>query len=497
MSFGKSAFLLVLLPVVLRAAPTNVLLIMSDDLAACLSCYGNATCRTPNLDRLASEGVLFERAYCQYPVCGPSRASFMSGLYPNTTKLTGNQKQLGSFKVSNKALANHPSIGEFLRNNGYFSARVGKIYHMGIPGGIEIGEPGGDEPASWDYAYNVLAPETFSPGQHELLSPKRTHMGSNFSRIIVPDEQIATQHDMLAAQQAIAILENRKKSAPEKGFFLAVGFVRPHVPLVAPQRLFDRYAPAQMKLPPVPVGDLDDVPVPARAMDNMPRYGMNDEQQRQAMAGYYASVNFMDEQVGKLLAALERLDLRKNTIVVFTSDHGYNLGEHQCWQKLSLWEESTRVPFIISAPGFAASAGKKAPRIIEMLDLYPTLADLLGLKEKAPAILAGTSLRPLLENPERRDWAKTHAYTITHLQGESVRTERWRYNRWGSEGEELYDHETDPQEYTNLAQKPEHAKTLEEMRALLTAARKRSMGASDAAAATESPPASAKKKKRA
>jgi arylsulfatase A-like enzyme len=345
----------------------------------------------------------------------------------------------------------------------------------------------------------VLAPETFSPGKHELLSPKRTHMGSNFSRVIVPDEEIATQHDILAAQQAIAILENRKKSAPDKGLFLAVGFVRPHVPAVAPKRLFDQYPPEKMKLPPVPAGDLDDVPVPARAMDNMPRYGMNEEQQRQAMAGYYASVSFMDEQVGKVLAALERLDLRKNTIVVFSSDHGYNLGEHHCWQKLSLFEESTRVPFIISAPGFAASAGKKASGIIEMLDLYPTLADLLGLKAKAPAILQGTSLRPLLENPERRDWSKTHAYTVTHLQGESVRTARWRYNRWGTEGEELYDHETDPQEYTNLAKKPEHAKTLAEMRAMLDAAHKRSMsgpGAADANAGDAAPPA-AKKKKRA
>jgi choline-sulfatase len=485
---------LLCLPLVHRAAPMNVLLIMSDDLTACLSCYGNATCRTPNLDRLAREGVLFERAYCQYPVCGPSRASFMSGLYPNATKLTGNQKQVGSYKLSNKQLANHPSIGEFLRKNGYFSARVGKIYHMGIPGGVEIGEPGGDEPDSWDYAYNVLAPETFSPGKHELLSPKRAHMGSNFSRLIVPDEQIATQHDVLAAQQAIAIMENRQKSAPDKGFFLAVGFVRPHVPLVAPKRLFDQYPPEKMKLPHVPEGDLDDVPKPAAAMDNMPRYGMNEEQQRQAMAGYYASVSFMDEQVGKVLAALERLDLRKNTIVVFSSDHGYNLGEHHCWQKLSLFEESTRVPFIISAPGFAA--GKKASGIIEMLDLYPTLADLLDLKDKAPSILQGQSLRPLLENPERRDWSKTHAYTITHLQGESIRTARWRYNRWGKEGEELYDHETDPQEYTNLAKKPEHAKTLEEMRALLDAARKRSLSAPGAAESGGAAGAGAAKKKK-
>ena len=478
MKFLRSLCLAVILPLVVGAAEPrlNVLLVVADDLTACLSCYGNAVCRTPHLDRLAREGVLFERAYCQYPVCGPSRASFMSGLYPNTTKMLGNAKQPGAFKVSNRQLAEHPSIGEFLRKNGYFSGRVGKIYHMGIPGGIELGEPGGDDPASWDWTYNLLAPETFSPGKLELLSPKRAHYGSNFARLILPNEHEATQHDVMAAHQAVAVLENKKAGLPGKPFFLAVGFVRPHVPLVAPKRIFDQYPPERMTLPRVPDGDLDDVPKSAAAMDNMPRYGMNEEQQRQALAGYYASVTFMDEQVGKLLGALDRLDLRRNTVVIFISDHGYNLGEHHCWQKLSLFEESTRVPLLISAPGFQASAGKKASAIVELIDLYPTVADLLGLKDKAPAILQGTSLRPLLAQPERKDWSKTHAYTVTHQQGESVRTARWRYNRWGKEGEELYDHDKDPEEFTNLATKPEHAKSLADMRSLLDAAHKRSLG---------------------
>lgn len=472
--FLATALLFSLAQAAAERPPLNVLLVVADDLAACLGCYGHPVCRTPHLDRLAREGVLFERAYCQYPVCGPSRASFMSGLYPNTTKMLGNRKELGAFKFSNKQLAAHPSIGEFLRKNDYFSGRVGKIYHMGIPGGIEIGEPGGDEPASWDWAYNVLAPETFSPGKLELLSPKRAHMGSNFARVMVPNDQAATQHDVMAAHQAVAALENKKGAG--KPFFLAVGFVRPHVPLVAPQRLFDQYPADKMKLPHVPAGDLDDVPAPAAAMDNMPRYGMNEEQQRQALAGYYASVSFMDEQVGQLLGALDRLDLRKNTIVIFTSDHGYNLGEHNCWQKLSLFEESTRVPLIISAPGFAASAGQKAAGVVELIDLYPTVADLLGLADKAPAILQGKSLRPLLEQPGRGDWSKRYAYTVTHQQGESIRTDRWRYNRWGRVGEELYDHQSDPREFTNLAGKPEHAAALAEMRALLETARQRSAG---------------------
>ena len=452
--------------------PPNVLLIVADDLAACLGCYGNNVCETPNLDRLADEGVLFDRAYCQYPVCGPSRASFMSGLYPGTTQMMGNSKQSGAFKVSNPSIAQHPSIGEFLRSNGYYSARVSKIYHMGVPGGIEAGEPGGDDPASWDWTYNVLAPETFSPGTLELLSPKRPHYGSNFARVIVPNELAATQADVLAAQQAVAVLENRKKAAPDQPFFLAVGFVRPHVPLVAPKRLFAKYPAEQMQLPFVPEGDLQDVPAPAAAMENEGRYGMDEQQQRQSVAGYYASVSFMDEQVGRLLEALDRLDLRRNTVVIFTSDHGYNLGEHHCWQKLSLFEESTRVPLLISAPGFSENAGKSAAGVVELVDLYPTIADLTGLAHKAPGILQGRSLRPLLEAPEEAESPKQFAYTVTHQQGESIRTPHYRYNRWGKQGEELYDHAADPHEFRNLAASDQHQPVLDEMRGLLEQARK-------------------------
>lgn len=454
------------------ALPPNVLLIVSDDLAACLGTYGNPICRTPSLDRLASEGVQFDRAYCQYPVCGPSRASFMSGLYPNTTRMLRNNYQIGSFKVSNPELADHPSIGEFLRGKGYFSGRVSKIYHMGVPGGMEAGAPGGDEPASWDWTYNVLAPETRSPGLLELLSPKATHYGVAFSRVIVPDEREGTQADVLAAAQAVAVLENRKKAAPDQPFFLAVGFVRPHVPLVAPKRIFDTYPSEAIELPAVPENDLDDVPEPAAIKANDTFYGMNLEQKRQAVAAYYASVTFMDEQVGKLLDALDRLELRQNTIVIFLSDHGFNLGEHDCWQKLSLFEESTRVPLIISAPGYERSAGESTTAIVELVDLYPTIADLTHHRGDMPANLQGMSLRPLLEEPGRRDWGKTYAYTVTHREGESIRTERWRYSRWGEVGEELYDLQADPQEFSNLAGTLPYASIQQEMQLLLETARR-------------------------
>ncbi len=465
-------------------AQPNVLLIVSDDLTACLGCYGHPVCKTPHLDRLAREGVRFERAYCQYPVCGPSRASFMSGLYPATTKMLNNIKEPGSYKVSNPALADHPSIGGALKEHGYFSARISKIYHMSIPGGLEAGAAGGDEPDSWDWTYNVLAPETFSPGKLKLLTPGHFAWGSNFATLEVPDEATATLTDRMSATQAVAFLENRVgtrprdevyNSRPKVGapFFLAVGLVRPHVPLVAPERLYRQYPASEMKPPAGPENDLADVPEPARAMSNVMRYKMTEEGKRDALSGYYASVSFMDEQVGVILDALTRLELRENTIVVFTSDHGYSLGEHDCWQKLSLFEESTRVPLIVSAPGLKSSSGKASDALVELVDLYPTILDLAGLKDSIPVRVQGTSLRPLLEKPDRTDWPRQEAYTVTHQNGESIRTDRWRYNVWGKAGEELYDHANDPGEHTNLAGSLEHAAPLEEMRVRLAAVRKR------------------------
>ncbi len=460
------------------AEKPNVLFIVSDDLNACLGSYGNEVCQTPNLDRLADEGLQFNRAYCQYPVCGPSRASFMSGLYPKRTRMLGNNYKLGSYKVTNPTLANHPSIGEFLRTNGYVSIRVSKIYHMGVPGGIEAGERGGDEPDSWDRAFDVMAPETASPGKLELLSPKRKHYGSNFARIIVPNDKIATQADILATDHAIAILETRARGGDhsrflrhDEPFFLAVGFVRPHVPLVAPKYQFDKYPEEESVLPHVPEGDLDDIPTLAATNGNELKYGMNELQQKQSLAAYYASVSFMDEQVGRLLDTLDRLDLRKNTVVIFTSDHGYNLGHHTMWQKGSLFENSVRVPLLISAPGFERFAGQSSDALVELVDLYPTIAELAGLAGKVPANLDGDSLTGLMRGASTGP-GHEEAYAVVgnrQKMGESIRTDRYRYNYWGDGSEELYDQTNDPEEYTNLASSKEYSDVLENMRARLEA----------------------------
>lgn len=224
----------------------------------------------------------------------------------------------------------------------------------------------------------------------------------------------------------------------------------------------------------MPNNDLDDVPDEAKRLSNAARFGMNITQQRKSVAAYYASISFMDEQLGRLLDTLESLGLRDNTIVVFISDHGYNLGEHTCWQKWNLWEESVRVPLIISVPGMKV-AGSKTDAIVELIDLYPTLAEMSGLGSQAPSILQGESLVPLLGSPANTDPNAT-AYTITGSDGASLRTNRWRYNRWGEDAngdnEELYDHDNDPMEYQNLVRDPTYLPALDRIRAQFEQMRK-------------------------
>ncbi len=459
------------------AQKPNILLIVSDDLNTRIGPYMDIDRHTPHLDRLADEGIQFTRAYCQYPLCGPSRASLMSGLYPETNGVLRNNDNPGSYKKETPALANHPSMAGFFRENGYFTARVSKIYHMGVPGGIERGEPGGDEPDSWDYAYNVMAPETLSPGKLELLSPKNLHYGSNFARMIIPDGMEDTQADYLAASQAIAILENRAGKIPEQGrnkqrmkkdapFFLAVGFVRPHVPLIAPKNCFVPYPEDEVVLPPVKIGD--NIPQQALRRQNDKIFGMNELQQRQTISSYMASVRFMDQQVGRLLDALDRLKLRNKTIVIFLSDHGYNLGEHDCWSKVSLWEGSVRVPLIISVPGYGNNYGTSCENVAELIDLYPTLTELCGFSDREPAILQGKSLADYISG-EKPEEIKNFAYTVSYQGNDAtLRTSRWRYTRWGNEmyagNEELYDHKNDPEEHINLVGNSDYNDVLEEMR---------------------------------
>ena len=466
----------------------NVLFIISDDLNTRIGPYMDVEAHSPNLNRLAKEGVRFSRAYCQYPLCGPSRASIMSGLYPETNGVKGNQQVRGSYRSSNPELADHPSMAGFFREQGYFTARVSKIFHMGVPGGIERGEAGDDDPDSWDYAYNVMGPETLSPGTLELLSPGNLHYGSNFARMILEDGTEMTQTDYLATNQAIALLEsraaavadrarNKVKIKPQAPFFLAVGLVRPHVPFIAPERNFAPYPEEQMLVPDSSVAD--NVPREAQFRRNAGIWDMNEIQKKQTISAYMASVQFMDEQVGRLLETLDRLDLRQNTMVVFLSDHGYNLGEHDSWSKVSLWEGSVRVPLIIAPPDISTTRGQIFPEVTELIDLYPTLVDLCGLSAKAPTILQGQSHADFIRSGRGKGQVR-YAYTTTRG-GASIRSERWRYTRWGEKAlpgkEELYDHQNDPEEKLNLAGDPAYRDQLLSLRMLWEKKRAQAMQA--------------------
>ena len=442
------------------APPRNVVLIASDDLNNTLGCYGHPVVQTPHLDALAARGVLFERAYCQFPFCGPSRASLLTGLRPDSSGVRTNANV--DFRQTRPDWVTLPQL---FKNAGRRSMRVGKLFHMGVPGGV--GTDAHQDPPSWDVSISPPGLEDESPGEGANLTP-HVRRGIRMDWIRTADG--TGQADEAAADTAIELLEQQAGEP----FFLGLGFVRPHVPFVAPGRFFDQYSADEVMLAENPPDDLDDIPAPARNLRPFlwNHMGMTESQQREALVGYYASVSYMDEQVGRTLDALERLGLADNTVVAFFGDHGWSLGEHTHWQKMGLMEEAVRAPLIVSDPG-RRGAGSKSRALVEFVDIYPTLAELGGLEP--PAGLEGTSFVPLLDEPDR-PWKKAAFSQVEwedRIYGRSVRTDRYRYIQWEGEGggEELYDHETDPGEFQNLAGEPEHAGVLSEHRDLLAASR--------------------------
>ncbi len=450
---------LLLIPLLGSAKPErmNVLFMIADDLNTSVSGYGHPDCKTPNLDRLAARGVVFENMHCQFPLCGPSRASLMTGRYPYDIDIL-------TLSTSDELRKRNPglvTLSQLFKNEGYVAGRVSKIYHMGIPKDIQNGTAGADDPESWDSVVNIKSPELDSPGQKVLLSPKNKRTQGFWS--IRSEGGDLAQVDGMAAEAALAFLDQHQKEP----FFLALGFVRPHVPLVAPKKYYDAFDPAKMTLPQVPADDLDDIPAVVRNYKTTATYGMDEQQHREIMQAYYASILYVDTQVGRVLDKLDELGLADNTVIVFTSDHGYLLGEHFKWQKCHLFDEATRVPFIVSVPWMKETQGQKSAKITELIDLYPTLAELAGLE--CPDAVAGTSLLPLLRDPDSKDWKKTAAFTLTTIGGgESVRTEKWRYSRYPKGGgEELYDCQNDPSQFTNLADDPAYTETVKKLGGML------------------------------
>jgi iduronate 2-sulfatase len=428
----------------------NVLLIISDDLNNHLGCYGNTLIKTPNIDKLAARGVKFDRAYCQYPLCNPSRSSFLTGLRPDTTKVYENMTQF------RKNIPDVVTLPQMFKKQGYYVARVGKLYHYGVP--AQIGTDGLDDSVSWEKVINPKGRDKDDEDKIINLTPKIKNIGGalTFRTADGTDEE---QTDGKIATEVIGLLEKHKDGP----FFIGCGFFRPHVPCIATKKYFELYPTDKLT---VPKPHREGVP-PAAFVVNPPNYGIEDKDLKLMIQAYYASASLMDAQVGRVIEALDRLKLADNTVIVFISDHGWHLGEHGVWQKMSLFEESARVPMIFVAPGMKGN-GKACGRVAELVDLYPTLADLCGFKP--PMDLEGTSLKPWLNEVTAPGQAGAYTQVARgQKMGRSVRTERWRYTEWddGKDGAELYDHDADPQELKNLAKDEEHADALKQMKVLL------------------------------
>lgn len=421
----------------------NVLMIAVDDLRAAIDGRDQPMAITPNLDALAKTGVRFDHAYCQIPLCNPSRASILTGLRPDQTRVYDLDRH---FRDQVPEVVTLPQM---FRHHGWFAARVGKLFHYDVPNGI--GTDGLDDPPSWD---RVINPKGRDVSDAALITNAEPHrpISAALSWLAAEgtDEE---QTDGMIATEAIRLMRERDKSLP---FFIGVGFFRPHTPYVAPKKWFDLYPIKEMSIPFAPADDRADIPLSAFAHNNAePHYGLPLETLRQAKQAYYASVSFVDAQIGRVLDELEALGLAEQTLVVLWSDHGYHLGEHGgIWQKRTLFEEASLTPMMIRAPG-AAGNGRSCQRVVELVDLYPTLADLAGLPLPPGQKLTGRSLRPLLEKPDA-PWegrAVTQILRPSGVMGRSVRTEHWRYTEWngGEKGRELYDIQTDPFEFVNKA----------------------------------------------
>ena len=434
----------------------NVLFIISDDLTAtALSCYGNTVCKTPNIDAIAAAGTRFTRAYCQGTYCGPSRASFLSGYYPHATGVL-------NYVSPRKAIGDRATWPQHFKNTGYHTARVSKIYHMGVPGGIEKGTDGADDPASWSERFNSQGPEWKAKGDGETLEGnpdgKKPVVGGNTFVVVEADGDDLVHSDGRTANKACELI----RSYADRRFFLGVGFVRPHVPFVAPRPYYKPFPYDDMTLPPKIAGDWDDIPKPGINYKTSKNMKMDQRRQRKAVGGYYASVAYMDAQVGKVMAALREAGLEDNTIVIFTSDHGYHLGEHDFWAKVSLHEESAKVPLLIRVPGQKPAV---CSSFVELLDLYPSISTMCGLE--VPDRIQGKDISTMIEDPTAA--VRDTAFCVNG-KGFLLRDEKWAYIQYqedGSKGCELFDMAQDPQQYTNLAKDPEYAAVVAEFRSKL------------------------------
>lgn len=428
----------------------NVLLIAVDDLNDWVGCMGgHPQAQTPNIDGLARQGVLFSNAHCAAPLCNPSRTALLFGKRPTTTGVVGNMDDWRKFD----SLKNSESLPQLFRRNGYFTAAAGKIFHANhggwrgalthAEGAPYAGRSGFGQPEAWDERFPAKTIQL--PMAPVLIDTHRNGINHHWDWGPIDFKADVTE-DGQSSKWAVRQL----RAEHDKPFFLAVGIYRPHDPQYAPSEYFDEHPLADVELPTILASDLDDVPQVAqrhvRAANNYEAMIRKHNALQSATRGYLAAVTFADAMIGRILRALASSQYNDNTIVVLFSDHGYHIGEKQKYHKSTLWEESTRVPLIIRSPGVGTS-GTVSTRAVSLIDLYPTLAELASLG--SPADLDGESLVPLLNDPDAP--RSTPAMTTRQGQHHSVRTDRWRYIRYGDGSEELYDHASDPMEWKNLA----------------------------------------------
>lgn len=452
----------------------NVLFIAVDDLRPLLGCYGDRTIRSPNIDRIAARGIVFDRAYCQQAVCSPSRSSLMTGRRPDTTKVWDLETHF------RKALPDVVTLAQHFKNHGYHTQAFGKIYH-----------PGFDDPPSWSVPTRGPRKPGNGPEGLELLKKLREEArkagldlskrenqprGLPWEAPDLPDGELA---DGSLADQAIEALGRIK----DKPFFLAVGFLKPHLPFVAPKKYWDLYSRDQFRIPDH-YAPPEGAPKYAlsnwgelRAYHGIPKTGpLTPDQAISMIHGYHAATSYMDAQLGRVLDELERLGLRDRTVILLWGDHGWHLGDLGMWCKHTNYEVAVRSPLICSVPGKAA--GRHSRALVEFVDIYPSLAEICGLP--VPEGLEGTSFAPLLDDPDR-PW-KRAAFSqyprsvpgVGRVMGYSVRTDRFRFTEWKAPGKEfrgieLYDHLEDPNETRNLAVRAEMSERVKEFSDLLNA----------------------------
>ncbi len=427
-----------------KKADKNLLFIVVDDLNTTLGCYGHPLVKTPNIDKLAQMGVQFNHAYCNYAVCNPSRSSFLTGLKPETTTILDNRTTLQSI------LGDKVTLPYLFKKNGFYTMSLGKVFH---------GANEHNDPKAWDEIY------TFGPTQIGKTGEKRNMTGGTLKwcEWMAAEGNDEDQADGQIARKAVEFISAKK----DKPFFLAVGFHKPHDPFFAPKKYFDMYPLNQCDPPVLPQGwkapYKHTLPGETAVFDRF-----TDQDKREFLRSYYACISFLDAQIGKILKVLEETNQLDNTLIIFFGDHGYHLGEHNWWNKVTIFEKGTNAPFIMAGQS-VGKKGVESNAMLEYIDIYPTLSELFELNE-TPGYLEGKSFAEVVNDPSKPFRSSVQAVVKRgDMLGRMVKNEKWRYIEWdnGLKGIELYDQVNDPIEYINLAENPEYKGVISELKTLL------------------------------